>query len=72
MHPRDTDGGGFYDPDSVAILTAALDDAWNSLLPAQQAHTTKADLAWRMLKIAATGERDPVRLRAAALIAPVE
>jgi len=60
--------GGSYDPEAIALLLSALDEAWDALPPARQAMTSKATLAQRMLKLAANGERDPIRLRIAALI----
>jgi hypothetical protein len=59
--------GGSYDPETIEVLRAALDDSWASLSPEKQAQTTKTALATRILKLAAKGERDPVRLRTAAL-----
>jgi hypothetical protein len=56
-------GGGAFDPKTIKLLKAALDQAWLSLSPGQQAHTTKSYLAQRILKLAAQGERDPARLR---------
>jgi len=44
-----------------------LDEAWASLPPRQQTLTSKTDLAERILALASIGERDPIRLRAAAL-----
>jgi hypothetical protein len=68
MQKITTREGAFYDPETVSVLTTVLDDAWQSLLPAQRARMTKANLATRILKAAANGERDPARLRALALI----
>jgi hypothetical protein len=45
-----------------------LDDAWASLRGQQQATMLKTTLAERLLKSAAQGERDPARLRDAALM----
>jgi hypothetical protein len=61
-------GDGSYDPETVTLLRSVLDAAWKSLSPAQQARTTKSELAHRMLKLAARGERDPARLRTRAVI----
>jgi hypothetical protein len=60
--------GGAYDPETVALLGTPLDEAWANLLPEQQAATDKRVLAKRILKLAAQGERDPVRLRTGALV----
>jgi hypothetical protein len=57
----------YFDPETVAILRATLDDAWACLRPEQQATMQKTALAERMLKSAAQGERDRERLRDAAL-----
>ena len=57
-----------YDPDTVALLRDALDDAWAALRPEQQATIQKTALAERILKSAAEGERDRKRLRDAALM----
>jgi hypothetical protein len=60
--------GGSYDPETIALLRMVLDAAWDALLPEQQARTSKSILAQRMLKLAAQGERDPIRLRTRAVI----
>jgi hypothetical protein len=65
-------GGAYYDPETVDMLKAVLDDAWQSLLPVQRTRTMKSDMASRLLMAAAHGERDPKRLRACALITTVE
>jgi hypothetical protein len=59
--------GGSFDPETIELLRAALDQAWQSLSPGQQAHTSKSFIAQRILKLAAGGERDPARLRRYAL-----
>jgi hypothetical protein len=56
-----------FDPATVALLRQTLDDAWDSIGPEQQAGMLKTTLAERILKCAAEGERDPGRLRGAAL-----
>ena len=61
-----------YDPDAIKVLLAALDEAWDALPPARQAAISKETLAQRILKVAANGERDPIRLSIAALIEMVE
>ena len=57
----------YFDLKTVALLREALDDAWASLRPEQQATLRKTTLAGHILKSAAQGERDPERLRGAAL-----
>jgi hypothetical protein len=60
--------GGAYDPETIILLRAALDAAWDTLSADQHSRTTKSELALRMLKLAAQGERDPIRLRTRAVI----
>ncbi len=57
-----------FDPETVALLKEALDDAWACLSPELQATMQKTALAERILKSAADGERDRKRLRDAALM----
>ena len=60
--------GAAFDPETIALLRAVLDEAWDSLNAQEQAQSSKSLLAERILHLAATGERDPVRLlRVAAL-----
>ncbi len=56
-----------FDAQTVALLKAALDEAWGRLSPKLQATMLKTTLAERILKSAAEGERDRDRLREAAL-----
>lgn len=65
--------GGSYDPETLTLLNTILDDAWASLLPDQQANLSysKTILAERILRLARQGERDPIRLRACALMGVV-
>lgn len=57
----------YFDPETISLLKTALDDAWASLPPQQQARMLKTTLAERILKSAARGERDRGRLLDAAL-----
>lgn len=59
--------GPYFDLTTVALLREALDDAWACLSAKKQGEATKSLLAERILKVAATGERDRERLVAAAL-----
>jgi hypothetical protein len=45
-----------------------LKDTWASLTPLQRARVTQSELAERILTAAASGETDPDRLRARALM----
>ena len=56
-----------FDPETISLLRAALDDAWSSLPPELRATTLKTTLAERILQFAAKGERDRERLRDLAL-----
>jgi len=58
-----------FDPETVSLLRKTLDDAWDLLGPEQRAMTSRTLLAERILKSAAKAERDPKRLRDAALTA---
>ena len=64
--------GAHFDPETIEMMKTVLDDAWAALSPSQQRALPKARLAERILAAAANGERDPVRLLARALIAPVD
>ena len=58
---------GTYDPATLSLLRSVLDSAWDELDPEQRALTSKSAVAVRILRLAQRGERDPVKLRAAAL-----
>ena len=57
-----------YDPEILTILRTVLDEAWEILPDGSKSQTHKSEMAQRLLKLAADGVRDPVRLRASALI----
>jgi hypothetical protein len=56
-----------FDAQTIALLRAALDEAWDRLAPKLQATMLKTTLAERILQSAAEGERNRERLREAAL-----
>ena len=61
-----------YDPDTLALLTRAFDDAWKDVQSALVVKPLAADvlrrrLAKRILLPANDGERDPTRLKLVAL-----
>ena len=58
-----------FDPETVSLLRETLDNAWGGLRPEQRAITSRTLLAEGILKSAAKGERNPERLRDAALSA---
>jgi hypothetical protein len=53
-------------------MKAVLDDAAAVLPEAKRTSTIKAEIASHILAFAAKGERDPIALRRAALLAVVE
>ena len=57
-----------FDPETIALLQSVLEDAWASLPVREQVKSHKVNLAERILCAAGKGERDPRRLRAAALV----
>jgi hypothetical protein len=60
----------YFDLETVALLREAVEGAWASLRPGQRETMSRGLLAERILKSAARGERDPLRLRDAALMDP--
>ena len=57
-----------YDPETLILLRKVLDEAWAALPDGSKSETLKSEMAQHILKQAADGVRDPVRLRASALI----
>lgn len=57
----------YFDPETVATMKEVLEDAWGKLTPELQSIVPKIVLAERILKSAASGERDRKRLLDAAL-----
>jgi hypothetical protein len=47
-------------PQTLKLLQAILDEAWESLRPGERAQTSKTQVAVRILEAAAAGERDPL------------
>ena len=58
----------YYDSETLILLRKALDEAWAALPEGSKTKTPKSEMAQRILKQAADGVRDPVRLRASALV----
>jgi hypothetical protein len=58
----------YYDPQTIELLVRTLALAWQSLSPEQRARTNRLAMAQQMLRAAAKGERDPIRLRASAIL----
>jgi hypothetical protein len=57
-----------YSPETVKLLRCVLDDAWASMRPHEKARSSKTLVAVRILEAAASGERNPGRLLAQALV----
>jgi hypothetical protein len=57
-----------FEPETLAKLRAVFDDACTRLPHSQQSSNNKSAMAERILKLSNAGERDPVRLRDAALL----
>ena len=63
---------GCYDPETLTMLRGVLDEVWDGLPPDRQARMPKSEMAQRILKRAADGERDRARLKAAALLVAIQ
>jgi len=63
----DTRQHDMYDHETVALFKETLIEAWVSLRPEQRTRVSRSVLVTGLLRSAATGERDPERLRDAAL-----
>jgi len=57
----------FFEPETINLMRAALEEAWAQLEHEVQQRTSKVALAERILRAASGGERDRARLRAVAL-----
>ena len=61
-----------YDPETLVLLRQVLDDTWAAMPDHFKSQTLKSEVAQHILKQAASGVRDPVRLRASALVRTVD
>jgi hypothetical protein len=64
--------GAVFQPETIKLMKSALDQAATSLPDAKRTTAMKVTLASRILKAAAKGERDPIKLKNAALLESVE
>jgi hypothetical protein len=64
--------GAVFQPELIELMKAVLDDAAAMLPEAKRTSAVKAEIASHILACAAKGERDPVALRMAAVLAVVE
>jgi hypothetical protein len=60
----------YFSSETLGLLRTALDEAWGLLPDHRKFEVQKSDMALRILRRASEGERDPVKLRAAALNGP--
>jgi hypothetical protein len=56
-------GGNAFDPDAVKAMTTAFDEARKSLQLVDRHDPLNEMVARKIIELAASGERDPVRLR---------
>jgi hypothetical protein len=64
--------GAIFQPEFIELMRSVLEEATAMLPKAKRTSTVKADLASGILACAATGERDPMALKTAALSAIVD
>jgi hypothetical protein len=64
--------GAVFQPELIELMKAVLDDVTAMLPEAKRTSTMKAEIASQILACAAKGERDPIALKNAALLAIVE
>ena len=64
--------GAVYGPELIELMKAVLDDATATLPEAKRTSVMKAEIASQILACAAQGQRDPIALKVAGLVAVVE
>jgi hypothetical protein len=64
--------GAVFQPELIELMKSVLDDATIMLPEAKRTSAMKAQIASHILACAAKGERDPLALKMAALLAVVE
>jgi len=64
--------GTGYQPDEIKLMRSALDEAAIILPEVERTSAMKTKLASRILAAAAKGERDPNKLRIAALMGEMD
>jgi hypothetical protein len=70
MAHRSFIGPGAFDPEAIAAMSEAFEAALTQLHAAGQPNVAPEVIAGRIIAAATFGERDPFRLRAAALRKP--
>ena len=68
MNPR----GAVFQPDLIELMKSILDEVAMALPEAKRTSATKAEIASQILACAAKGERNPMTLKIAGLLAIVE
>jgi hypothetical protein len=64
--------GAVFQPELIKLMKTVLDDATAMLPEAKRTSAIKAEIASQILACAAKGERDPIALKMAALLAVVD
>ena len=64
--------GASFQPELIELMKTVLDDATAMLPEAKRTSAIRAEIASHILTCAARGERDPVALKMAALLAVVD
>jgi hypothetical protein len=64
--------GAVFQPELIELMRAVLDDAAAMLPEAKRTSSMKAEIASYILEHAAKGERNPIALKNAALLAVAE
>ena len=64
--------GRVFQPELIQLMKTVLDDATAMLPEAKRTSTMKAEIASHILACAAKGERDPIALKMAALLAVID
>jgi hypothetical protein len=64
--------GAVFQPDLIRLMKEVLDEAVTTLPESKRTSTMTADMASQILACAAKGERDPAKLKTAALLAVVD
>ena len=64
--------GAVFSPDLIDLMKSVLEEITATLPEPKRTSTVKAELASKILACAARGERDPLALKTAALLALME
>ena len=64
--------GAVFQPELIELMKAVLDAATAMLPEAKRTSSMKAEIASQILACAAKGERDPIAMKAAALLIVVQ